>query len=358
MLNKKIFTPGPVQVHPEVMKAVSTGYSYHRSAEFKEFHGELISNLKKIFLTKHHLNILTTSGTGSMETAVVNFCRPADKVLFLNQGRFGARWGAICKAHGLTTDNIHVEYGDNISPEKLKETDLASYAAVFLTHSETSTATISDIKGLTRHIKANSNALVIVDAITSIGAIEFRMDDWNVDVAVSASQKGLMTPPGLSVIAYNDIAMERMQNNDMNRFFFDLRKELDAQKDNFTSWTPAISLMYGLRKASELILLEGLENRWKKTSDMADYFRVNCTNTGFGLLSKHPSDSLTALTMPNSTPTSLIIRALKEKHGIQVANGQAELNNKIFRISHMGDLNTDDIKELTKIIIEEFKLIS
>jgi serine---pyruvate transaminase len=358
VLNKKIFTPGPVQVHPEVMKAVSTGYSYHRSSEFKEFHGDLISNLKQIFLTKHFLNILTTSGTGSMETAVINFCSTGDNVLFLNQGRFGARWGAICKAFGLKADDIQVEYGDNISPEKLQEKDLTEYSAVFLTHSETSTATISNIKGLAKYIKANSSAMVIVDAITSIGAIEFRMDDWNVDVAVSASQKGLMTPPGLSVIAYNDFALERMQANSINRYYFDLRKELESQKDNFTSWTPAISLMYGLKKASEIILKEGLEKRWRKTSEMADYFRANCTNAGFGLLSKHPSDSLTALTIPNEIPTSKIIKALKDKYGIQVANGQAELNNKIFRVSHMGDLNTEDIKELTKIIIEEFKLIS
>jgi len=358
LLEKKIFTPGPVQVHPEVLNAVSKGYSYHRSSEFKEFHGELITKLKQLFLTKHNLNILTASGTGSMETAVVNFCKPSDNVLFLNQGRFGARWGTICKAHGFKADEIHVNYGDAIDADMLKETDLSIYSAVFLTHSETSTATLSDIRQLSQCIKENSNALVIVDGITSICAIEFRMDDWNVDVAVSASQKGLMTPPGLSIIAYNDYAYSRMQINTTSRYYFDLRKEHESQRDNFTSWTPAINLMYGLNKACDLVIEEGLEKRWKKTAEMAEYFRTKCKIAGFGLLSEHPSDSLTALTMPDGILSEKIIKALKAKYGIHVANGQAELNNRIFRVSHMGDINLKDIEELTNIIIEELNLIS
>ncbi|HEY3250854.1 MAG TPA: aminotransferase class V-fold PLP-dependent enzyme, partial [Ignavibacteria bacterium] len=281
MLKKKIFTPGPTQVHPEVLKATVSHFTYHRSSEFKEFHGQLISKLKKVFLTDFNLNILTTSGTGSMEAAVVNFCKPGEKILYLNQGRFGSRWGAICKANGLKADEVVVSYGDAIDHEKLKSIDLYQYSAIFLTHSETSTATVTDIKTLAALIKKNSNALVIVDGISSIGAIEFRMDEWNIDVAVSASQKGLMTQPGISVIAYSDTAREKMLSNNMPRYFFDLRKELNAQKTFLTSWTPAIGIMYGVDKACDILLADGIESKWEKVHSVADYFRNESRNFGF-----------------------------------------------------------------------------
>jgi len=354
-LLKKIFTPGPTQVHPEVLKATVSHFTYHRSSEFKEFHAQLISKLKKVFLTQSNLNVLTTSGTGAMEAAVVNFCKPGDKVLFLNQGRFGARWGAISKAYGLKADEVTVPAGDVIGTDKLKSTELDRYASVFLTHSETSTATVTDIKSLAAYIKENSNALVIVDGISSIGTIEFRMDKWNIDVAVSASQKGLMTQPGISVIAYNDIAREKMLSNNMPRYFFDLRKELNAQKTFLTSWTPAIGIMYGVDKACDIILTGGIESKWKKVHAVADYFRNECRDFGFSIFSKHPSDSLTAITFPDDIPTGKLVARLKEKYGIQIANGQEELKDKIARVSHMGDIELDDIIELTKIIKVEFK---
>jgi len=357
LLIKKIFTPGPTQVHPEVLKAAISSFSYHRSSEFKEFHGELISKLKQIFLTKQNLHILTTSGTGAMETAVINFCMPGENVLFLNQGRFGERWGSICKTYGLNTDEITVDYGYAVDTDKLKETDISKYSAIFLTHSETSTATLTDIKSLAKYIRKNSNALVIVDAITSVCSIEFRMDEWEIDVAVSASQKGFMTQPGLAVIAYNSRACGKMLKNYMPRYYFDLRKEYESLKDNLTTWTPAVSLFYAIDKASDIILKQGLENRWSETHQMAEYFRTNCVNSGLELLSRSPADSLTAVIFPGNIQTGKLITELKEKYGIQVANGQSDLKDKIVRVSHMGDLNLADIKELTGIIIEEYRLL-
>jgi len=200
LLTKKIFTPGPTQVHPDVLKATISFDTYHRSQDFKAFHKELIAKLKHIFQTSQNLNILTTSGTGSLETAVINFCAPGEKVLYINQGRFGARWGAICKAFGVDAAELHIDYGKSAKIADLEKIDLSVYSAVFLTHTETSTATLTDIKSLTEFIKSRSNALIIVDAVTSVGAIEFRFDDWNLDVAVSASQKGLMTQPGMQLL--------------------------------------------------------------------------------------------------------------------------------------------------------------
>lgn len=357
MLTKKVFTPGPTQVPSEVLKAAVSSITYHRSKDFKEFHKKLVEKLKKFFLTEWYLNILTASGTGAMEAAVVNFCSPDDKVLFINQGKFGARWGAICKAYGLKTAEIHTEYGTAVQIDELKQTDLSSIDAVFLTHSETSTATVTDLKKISEYIRASSDTLVIVDAITSVGAIEFRMDDWDVDVAVSASQKGLMTQPGLAVIAYSERAKQKLMNNQMSRFYFDLRKEIKSFEDGLTTWTPAIGLFYGLDKACDIILNEGIESKWKKVSEMAEYFRNESIKNGFGIFSQSPSDSLTAITLPDNIPTGKLITKLKEKHGIQIANGQDELKDKIARVSHMGDLELSDFVELNNIIKQEFTYI-
>ena len=356
MLKKKIFTPGPVQVHPEVLKAVVSNYTYHRSDEFREFHKNLISKLKQIILTNYHLNILTASGTGAMEAAVINFCSPGEKILYLNQGKFGARWGNICKNFGLICEELKLSYGDSVSVEHIKNIDLSKFSAVFLTHSETSTAALTDIKSLSSFIKSKSEALVIIDAISSIGTIEFRMDEWNIDAAVSASQKGFMSPPGLSVIAYNDKAYERMMKNDTPRYYLDLRKENEAQKSFSTSWTPSIGVMYGLDKACDIILSEKIENRWLNVHNMAEFFRNESKAFGFGIFSKNPTDSLTAITFPNDIPTGKLVNILKQKHGIQIANGQTDmgLKDKIARISHMGDLDLNDTSELLNIIKQEF----
>ncbi|HMQ78505.1 MAG TPA: alanine--glyoxylate aminotransferase family protein [Ignavibacteria bacterium] len=356
MLNKKIFTPGPTQVHPDVLKATISFDTYHRSPEFKAFHGELIAKLKHIFQTAQNLNILTTSGTGSLETAVINFCNPKENVLFINQGRFGARWGAICKAYNINAVELPIEYGKSADVNDLEGVNLENISAVLLTHTETSTASLTDIKKLTEYIKSRSDALVIVDAVTSVGAIEFRFDKWNIDVAVSASQKGLMTQPGIAIIAYSEKARVKMENNDMPRFFFDLRKEYKSVKeDGVTMWTPAVGLFYGVDKACDIILEEGLPDRWKRTHEMAEYFRTESLKNGFGLFSSSPSDSLTAITLPGNIQTGKLIRAMKDNYGVQMANGQAEMKDKIARISHMGDLEMNDFVELNKMLVTEFK---
>lgn len=356
MLKKKIFTPGPTQVHPDVLKATISFDTYHRSQAFRDFYKALVNKLKRIFYTEQYLNVLTTSGTGAMEAAAVNFCRPGDKVLFLHQGRFGARWGGICKAHGLQAVNYDIEYGDSIKHGQYKELNLDGVQAVFLTHTETSTATLTDIKSAAHYIKNNSDALVIVDAVTSVGAIEFRMDEWGIDAAVSASQKGLMTQPGIAIVAYGEKAKQRMMDNPMQRFFFDLRKEQKSfEEDSLTMWTPAVGLFYGVDKACDILLDEGLENKWKRTAEIAAYFRKVSAETGFEIFSKSPSDSLTALTLPDGIPSGKLIKSLREKYGIQTANGQAELKEKIIRVSHMGDLELNDFKEFTAILKDELE---
>jgi aspartate aminotransferase-like enzyme len=359
LLKKKIFTPGPTQVNPEVYKSTIQTAPYHRSLNFSELHNSLIEKLKVIFQTKNNLTVLTCSGTGAMETAVVNFCRKNDYVLFINQGRFGARWGNIIKSYGLNADSLDIVYGYSADISHFEKLNIDKYSAVFLTHSETSTATLTDIKSIAKYIKNNSNAIVIADAITSIGSIEFKMDEWGIDVAISASQKGLMTPPGLAVIAYNTTAYERLLASNLPKFYFDLQKEIKSfSEKKYTSWTPAVGLFLGLNKACEILLDEGLENRWNKTNQIAEYFRNFMQQNEFRLFSYNPSDSLTAVILPNNIPSSLLIKSLYDKYEIQIANGQADLKDKIARISHMGDIDLEDIKILCNLIIEQIKLIN
>ncbi|MGH2575161.1 MAG: pyridoxal-phosphate-dependent aminotransferase family protein [Ignavibacteria bacterium] len=347
---KKIFTPGPTEVPHQVLDSIIKHKTYHRSDEFKHLHNQLAEKLKKIFFTEQYLLVLTSSGTGAMEAAVLNFCSQMDKLFYVNQGRFGERWGEICKEYGMNTTEIKVEPGNSLQIENLKGLDIEKADVFFLTHSETSTATLTDIHELIKHIKNNSNALIIVDGITSIGALEFKMDEWNVDVVVAASQKGLMCPPGLSVIGFNERAKNKMLINPVKRFYFDLRKDLHAKVNDLTTWTPSIGLFHGLDTAADLILNEGIENRWKRVSSMAQYFRNRGIDLGFSLFSKYPADSLTALKMPHNIPSKILINRLFEKHGIVVANGQEELKDKIFRVSHMGDLKLEDFESLCDII--------
>ncbi len=358
MLTKKVFTPGPTQVPKSVLDEVTSHITYHRSKEFKEFHLKLISKLKSIFFTNQHLHILTASGTGAMETAVANFCRPGEKTLFVNQGRFGSRWGSLCRAYGLDPIELYIEPGGAVQIDDLTRINLGDIQTVFFTHTETSTGTLTDLRTIADYVKNNSDALVIADTVASIGAVEFRMDDWRIDVAVSASQKGLMSPPGLSMIAYSQKAHEKMQSNPMSRFYFDLRKFADSLSDGFTPWTPAIGIMFGMDKACDIVTEFGIERWWDKVSACANYVRSEAVSEGFGLFSKYPTDSLTALTMPDNIPSGLLLSKLKEKYGIQIANGQAEFKDKIFRISHMGDLDLSDFKQLFSLISEEFKQIS
>jgi serine---pyruvate transaminase len=349
-LANKLFTPGPTEVPRSVLDSIINFKTYHRSIEFKNLYSSLKEKLRKVFFTSGNLNVLTSSGTGAMECAVTNFCNLSDKVLYVNLGKFSKRWGEICNSYGIKAQEVSVKPGSAPSLREFQELNLEEFSVIFLTHSETSTATILDIKTIARHVKDNSDSLVIVDAITSAGAIEFKMDEWKVDAAVSASQKGLMCLPGLSVIAYNDIAEQKIHQRGMRRYYFDLRKEFIGSKEDLTAWTPAIGLFYGLNTSVSILLEEGLENVWSRVSKIAEYFRKESVNIGFKLYSKAPVDSLTALVMPDNIPSSILIDVLREKYGIYIANGQGELKDKIIRVSHMGSLSMNDFIELIQIL--------
>jgi len=338
MLKKRIFTPGPTPIPEQVMLAMAEPLIHHRSPEFKEILGRVNKNLQYVFQTGGPVLTLACSGTGGVESTFVSLFSPGDTVISVNSGKFGARWVEMPRVFGIKVAEIKVEWGraaDAGSVMKvLKEHPHAK--AVYLTHTETSTGTRSDIESLSGAIRENSDALVCVDAISSIGVEEFQFDKWGIDVCVTGSQKGLMVPPGLAFVALSGRAMKAMDASRVPKFYFDLKKALRSHEKNDTPWTPSISLIRGTDAALQMIKSEGIENTWKRHSKIASAVRSGLKSMGLELFSQQPSNALTAVWVPQNIQWQVLNGILKESYGITLAGGQEAFIGRLFRISHMG----------------------
>ena len=344
-MRARLFTPGPTQVPERVQVAMSNPIIHHRGPAFKQILQEVAEGLKYFFQTKGDVLTFTSSGTGGMEASVVNLLSKNHPVLTVAGGKFGERWTKLCQSYGAETHILESPWGEAANPDDVKAF-LQKYpktVAVFLTHSETSTGVANDVQTIAKIVRAHSNALLVVDAITSAGVLPFKMDEWGIDVAVTGSQKGLMLPPGLASVALNARAWERVQNSDLPKFYFDFKKEKESQEKQTTAWTPAITLFVGLREALAMIREKGLENLWEKYALLADATRQGVTAMGLELFAKSPSDSLTAVKVPDAIDGVKFVQHLREKYGITVAGGQDKLKGKIFRIAHMGYYDSLDM---------------
>lgn len=344
-MRARLFTPGPTQVPERVQIAMSNPLVHHRGSEFKEIFAEVLSDLKYFFQTEGDVITLTASGTGAMEACVVNLLSKNDPVLTIGGGKFGERWGQMCRAYGAQTHTIEVPWGEAVHPSAIQEylEKNPQTEAVFITHSETSTGVAADIKTIAEIVHRHSDALLVVDSITSAGVLPFKKDEWGIDVAVTGSQKGLMCPPGVAVVALNDRAWKKIEATDTPKFYFNLLKEKAAHEKLTTAWTPAITVFMGLREALRMIREDGLENMWKKYALLAHATRQGVQAMGLELFAKSPSDSLTAVKVPDAIDGLQFVRHLREKYGIIVAGGQADLKGKIFRIAHMGYYDSLDM---------------
>jgi serine---pyruvate transaminase len=337
-VKKRLFTPGPTPVPESVMLRMAEPIIHHRHPEFREIFKRVNENLKYVFQTHQPVLTLACSGTGGVESTFVSLFSPGDTVIAANGGKFGARWVTMPRTFGLNAVEIKVEWGKGPTREQvltaLKEHPDAK--AVYLVHSETSTGTATDIEGLSRLIRENSNALICVDGITAIGAHEFRFDEWGIDVCVTGSQKGLMIPPGLAFVAVSKRAREAMESSTLPKFYFDLRKALKAYERDDTPWTPAISLIIGIDSALQMIRTEGIENIWRRHERLATGLREGIRGMGLKLFSDSPSFAVTPVWLPEGIEWKTFNRTLKEKYGITIAGGQDDYAGKIFRISHLG----------------------
>ncbi|MEM5803066.1 MAG: alanine--glyoxylate aminotransferase family protein [Candidatus Aenigmatarchaeota archaeon] len=356
MFKKRLFTPGPTPVPENIMLRMAQPIIHHRNPEFKEIFAELNENLKYLFQTNQDVFTLTSSGTGAMEASVANVIGENEKAIFVNGGKFGERWGHLIKTFGGIPIEIKKEWGNPPTIDEVIELIKANpdVKAIYLTHSETSSGTVTDVKEIAKAVHQISDALVIVDGITSIGAIELRMDDWDIDIVITGSQKGLMIPPGLAFIAVSERAWKKIEQTENRTFYLSLKKAKKALETGDTPWTPAITLVIGANEALKMIKQEGLENIWKRHSKLAEGIRIGVKAIGLKLLSKNPSNAITAVLMPDGIEFKKFNDALKYEFGITVAGGQENYKGKLFRISHLGYY--DELDMISMISALEFAL--
>ncbi len=351
-MKRRLFTPGPTPVPEEVMLAMAEPILHHRSPEFRTIFKRVNENLKYLFQTKQPVLTLTSSGTGGMESTFVSLFSPGDEIISVNGGKFGERWVGMPRAYGLTVHEIKNEWGKAPTVEEIREAlrKAPKAKAVYLTQSETSTGTATDVQTLAGIIRKESQAIVCVDGITAVGAHELRFDEWGIDVCVTGSQKGLMIPPGLAFVALGPRAIEMMGSSTMPRFYFDLRKALKSYDADDTPWTPAASLVIGLDIALQKIRSEGIEKIWATHERRAKGLRAAIRSLGLKLFSEEPSFAVTPVWVPDGLEWKAFNKALKETYGVTVAGGQGEVAGKIFRISHLGYYDDLDMVSVVSAI--------
>ena len=345
MRKNYLLTPGPTPLPPEVCQAMAQPIIHHRTPQFQAILKEATEGLKYVFCTKCDVFILASSGTGAMEAAVVNLLSMQDTALTVQGGKFGERWTQICKSYGINTEIIDVAWGQAVNPKdiekKLKENP--KIKAVFATLCETSTGVVCDIEAIGRVVK-NSDAVLVVDAISGLGAIPLLTDDWSVDMVVCGSQKGLMLPPGLAFISVSAKAWSKVKEAKSPRYYFDLIAAKSALDKTDTPFTPAITLVIALNEALKMMKQDGLENIFTRHKKMADATRSAMQALGLELFAPTAgSDVVTAVKVPQGIDGEKLVKTMRDIYGVTIAGGQAELKGKVFRIAHMGYIEESDI---------------
>ena len=356
---KKLYlmTPGPTPVPEAVMLEMAKPIIHHRTTQFQEIIKEVEENLKYVFQTKNDVLIFASSGTGAMEAAVANLLSRGDTAIVVRGGKFGERWTEICRAYNIKPVDIDIEWGkapsSQVIEDALKKEPNAK--AVFVTLCETSTGAETDVKAIAA-IVAKTKAVLVVDAISGLGACELKTDEWGVDVVVTGSQKGLMIPPGLGFVSVSPKAWELVKQSKSPRYYFDFAASKKALDKTDTPYTPAITLMIGLAKALKMIKEETIEAVLARHEKLAKATRAAVIAMGLELFAPTaPSNAVTPVKAPQGLDGEQIVKVLKSKYGVWVAGGQAELKGKVFRIAHLGYITDTDI--LMTIAVLEMALV-
>jgi len=343
-----LMIPGPTPVPEQVLLALAKHPIGHRSGDFNQVMADVTQGLKWLHQTQNDVLILAASGTGAMEAGIINFLSPGDRILVGCNGKFGDRWAEVGKAYGLNVETITAEWGKSLNPDefraKLEADAQKQIKAVVVTHSETSTGVLNDLETINHHVKAHGEALIMVDAVTSIGAVHLPVDEWGLDVVASGSQKGFMIPPGLGFVAVSPKAWEAYPNAKLPRFYLDLGKYRKDAAKNSTPFTPPVNLFFALQAALRMMQAEGLENIFARHQR-----HMNATRAAMKALSlplfaadQAASPAITAIA-PADVDSEQIRSILRKQFDIAVAGGQDHLKGKIFRIGHLGFVSDRDI---------------
>ena len=348
MTNLRI--PGPTPCPDEVLKAMGRQMINHRGAEFMQIMQDTTAKLKQLFLTKNDVFILTGSGTGGLEAAVVNTMSPGDRVLAVSIGVFGDRFGNIAKAFGADVSWLKTAWGQAADVSAVKDA-LAkdpTIKTVLVTHNETSTGVTNPLKEIAAVVKS-AGKLLLVDAISGLGSVEFPVDDWGVDVAITGSQKSWMVPPGLVLVSVSPEAWQANANAKMPRFYWDFGKaQKYFEKGGQTPWTPAVSVIFALSCACDMMLAEGLPNVIARHTRLGQMTRDGVKALGLKLFAdeRYASNTVTAVLAGDDFDAKKLTKIMREEHDTILSGGQMELEGKIFRIGHLGWVQESDIRQV------------
>jgi len=343
-MKKYLLSPGPTPVPEEILLTMAEPMIHHRTPAYEEMLAKAIEGLKYVFQTKNDVLIFSATGTGAMVGAVSNVLNKGEKAIIVRGGKFAERWGEIAEEYGIEPIYIDPEWGKAVDPAEVERVlqENPDVKAVYTQLTETSTGVVMPVKEL-GEIISKTEALLVIDAISGLGGQEFYMDDWNVDIVVAASQKGLMLPPGHAYAAVNEKAWKKIESNTQPHYYFDwitYRKNLAKLTDPFTG---SVTLVKGLVKATELIKNDGLENRFNRCKVMAKACRAAVKALGLEQFADPACDVVTAVKVPEGVDGLALVKLLRDKYGFTIAGGQAQVKGKIFRIAHMGYIECFDI---------------
>jgi len=348
MQKRFLITPGPTPVPPEVLSALSEPVVHHRAPRFTEILKQVVAGLKYIYQTDNDIIVFSASGTGAMESAVVNVVNPGDHVLVASMGNFGERWKKLAATWAAEVTALDYEWGTKVVPADVEKALAANPAikAVYVQQSETSTGVVNDIKAI-GEIVAKTPAILVVDAISGLGATDLKTDDWHVDICVAGSQKALMVPPGLAYVAVSDKAWAVVEQCTTPRFYYDYataRKKMTGDSAQ-TPYTPAVSLMVAQNVAIDLIKEEGLQNVFERHRVLSRAAKEGVKALGLELFGPEDpeANSVTAVKVPEGVDGNKIGKIARDKWGVWLAGGQGQLKGKIFRFGHCGYFGHSDI---------------
>jgi len=344
MIHKtRLYTPGPTPLLPAAQFAMAAADIHHRTPEFRALFQKVLAQLKVFVGTRNDVLLLSSSGTGAMEASVSNLTSPGDRVLVLTAGKFGERWVDLAKAFGCEVDVLKVPYGETFDLTEVRKAIKPEHRAVYLQSTETSTAVRHDVEVIAKLVKA-TEALLVVDGITGLGTTHFDVDGWGIDILIGGSQKAVMIPPGLAYLSVSDKAWAAMEKAKSPRYYFDLRKERKNAAKGESAYTPAVALIAGLGAALDYIAGQAGGDLEKGRIALIDNAQVNAAATRAGLVElgftlfapTAPAAAATAVAVPEGMNSGDVVKALKAKFALVTANGQGEMQGKIFRVAHLG----------------------
>ena len=350
-------TPGPTPIPDDIVDAMTNPMINHRGPEFDELITKTTEQLQQVFMTSNDVLILTASGTGALEAALVNTLSPGDRVLSATAGSFGDRFTDMADAFGADVQRLEFEWGAPVQPAAIREALQADpeIKAVMVTHNETSTGITHPVEEIARVVKLEFDKLFLVDAVSSLGCIPLPVDAWDCDLVGTASQKGFMIPPGLAFISVSERGWEEQKTATMPRFYFDLEAARRMLERGQTPFTPNVAAMYGLSLALDKLLEEGMEGVFGRHANIARITRDGVRRLGLELLvddERYASDTVTAVKVPEGVDGQRLMGLLRTEKNVVLAGGQGKLSGSIFRIGHLGHVSEEDIEEVMEALAE------